>query len=210
MTAIFLPFRAVGARVDPASVAESLFVPGGKRMTMRKYLVLSVLGVCVLVLAPGTSAFAGGSTYYVGKNSQGQKLLFSVDHTASGPKFDPFFTTMVDRCPATGDVFTIQFSFFGFQIPIKNGKFNLTLNDISDRFGWSGTITPTKASGPQFYDLAAFDRGTGLQDCATGTISWAARALAAAAPKAAAPSASYRVAITKESNGSVHYTVTHG
>jgi len=178
-------------------------------MTMRKYLVLSVLGVCVLVLAPVTSAFAGGSTFYAGKNSQGQTLLFSVDQTASGPQFDPFFTNMTARCPATGDVFTIQFSFFGFQIPIKNGKFRLTLNDISDRFSWSGTITSTKASGPESFNLAAFDHGTGLQDCATGTVAWAAKALAAASPKAAASSASYRVTITKDANGSVHYTVAH-
>jgi len=178
-------------------------------MTMRKYLVLSVLGVCVLVLAPVTSAFAGGSTFYAGKNSQGQTLLFSVDQTASGPKFDPFFTTMVVHCPATGNTFKAEFSFIGFQIPIKNGKFKLTLNDLSDRFSWSGTITPTKASGPESFDLAAFDRGTGLQDCATGPVSWAAKALSAAG-KTAAPGASYRATITKESDGSVHYAVTHG
>ena len=65
------------------------------------------------------------STYYAGKNSQGQKLLFSVDQTASGRKFDPFFTTMVDRCPATGNGITVEFSFMGFQIPIKNGKFSV-------------------------------------------------------------------------------------
>ena len=63
---------------------------------MRKYLGLSLVGVCLLVLLTGTTAFAGtSSTYYAGKNSQGQQLLFSVDHTASGPKFDPFFTTMI-------------------------------------------------------------------------------------------------------------------
>jgi hypothetical protein len=176
---------------------------------MRRYLGLSVLGVCLLALVPGTTAFAGGSTYYAGKNSQGQKLLFSVDHTASGPKFDPFFTTMIDRCPATGTVITVEFSFQGFQIPIRNGKFNLVLNDLSDRFRWSGTITSTRASGKESFDLAAFDNRGGLQDCATGSLSWAARALVPASSTTVAPSAAYVVTATKASDGSVHYSITH-
>src|SRR5579859_558177 len=152
---------------------------------MRKYLAMSVLGVCLLVLMPGTSAFAGNSTYYAGTNSQGQKLFFSVDQTATGPKFDPFFTTMIDRCPATGTVITIQFSFFGFQIPIRNGKFSLALNDFSDLFRWNGTVTSRNATGIQSFDLAAFDNEKGLQDCATGALSWAAQALVPAPSKAA-------------------------
>jgi hypothetical protein len=178
-------------------------------MAVRRYLVLSVLGVCLLVLVPGTTAFAGNSTYYAGKNSQGQKLLFSVDQTANGPKFDPFFTTMIDRCPATGNVITVGFSFQGFQIPIKNGKFSLALNDISDRFSWNGTVTSKKATGTESFDLAAFDNQKGLQDCATGSLSWAAQALVPAPSKAATPRASYVVNVTKDANGSVHYSVTH-
>jgi hypothetical protein len=177
---------------------------------MRKYLVLSAIGVCLLMLLPGTTALAaGGSTYYAGTNSQGQKLLFSVDQTATGPKFDPFFTTMASHCPATGTTFTIQFSFFGFQIPIRNGKFHLSLNDLSDRFSWSGTITPKAASGPESFDLAAFDNQKGLQDCATGTVHWTAQALVPGAAKATAPRISYMVRITKAANGSVHYSITH-
>jgi hypothetical protein len=66
---------------------------------MQRYLVLPVLGACLLVFASGPTALAGGSTYYAGKNSQGLKLLFTVDHTASGPKFDPIFINQIDRCP---------------------------------------------------------------------------------------------------------------
>jgi hypothetical protein len=176
---------------------------------MRKYLGLSVISVCLLVLLTGTTAFAGtSSTYYAGKNTQGQKLLFSVDQTANGPKFDPFFTTMVARCPATGNRIIIEFSFTGFQIPIKNGKFSLSLNDISERFTWAGTVTPKKAAGTEFYDLAAFDNGKGLQDCGTGTLAWAAQALVPAS-KPVAPHTSYMISITKATDGSVHYTVTH-
>lgn len=176
---------------------------------MRKYLVLSLLGACLLVLAPATAALAGSSTYYAGTNSQGQKLLFSVDQTASGPKFDPFFTTMTDRCPASHNVITIGFSFFGFQIPIKNGKFSLALNDPSDRFSWSGTVTPTKASGAQSFDLAAFDSVGGLQDCATGSLSWTAQALVPGNSGTTAPKTAYTVAVTKASDGSVHFSITH-
>jgi len=89
---------------------------------MRKYLALPALAACLLLFASGP-AYAGGSTYYAGKNSQGQKLLFTVDHTASGPKFDPIFINQIARCPVTGDVITVQFSFSGFRIPIRNGKF---------------------------------------------------------------------------------------
>ncbi len=175
---------------------------------MRKYLVLSAIAVCLLMLVPGTSAFAGNSTYYAGTSSQGQKLLFSVDQTASGPKFDPFFTNMIARCPATGNAFTIGFSFVGFQIPIKNGKFSLSLNDISDRFSWSGTITPKKASGPESFDMAAFDSQKGLQDCATGSVPWSAQALVPAS-KPTAPHAAYSVTISKAADGTVHFAVSH-
>jgi len=176
---------------------------------MRRYLILSVLGACLLVLAPGAAASAGGSTYYPGTNSQGQKLFFSVDHTASGPKFDPFFTNMVDRCPATGTRFTIQFSFFGFEIPIKNGKFHLVLNDLSDRFSWSGSVNPKNATGKESYALAAFDNSGGLQDCATGALSWKAPALMAASAKASAARADYTVTITKAPDGSVRFSISH-
>jgi hypothetical protein len=181
---------------------------------MRKYLILPVLAVGLLLGTLGTTAFAGtgaigSSTYYPGQNSQGQKLFFSVDQTSSGPKFDPFFTTMVDRCPVTGTTITIDFSFTGFQVPIKNGKFSLNLNDISDRFHWSGTVAPKKASGTESYQLAGFDKQAGLQDCTTGSVSWTAQGLAPSSSRPAAPSGSYHVTITRASNGSVHYSVTH-
>lgn len=175
---------------------------------MRRYLGLSVLGVFLLVLAFGPTAAAGSSTYYAGKNSQGQKLLFTVDHTASGPKFDPIFINQIDRCPVTGTVITVQFSFQGFQIPITNGKFSLVLNDLSDLFRWSGTITSTGASGTESIDLAAFDSQGGLQDCGAGSLSWSAQALVPASTTVA-PSAAYVVTATKAPDGSVHYSVTH-
>jgi hypothetical protein len=176
---------------------------------MRKYLVVSVLGACLLVLGSGAAAFAGGSTYYAGVNSQGQKLLFSVDQTATGPKFDPFFTTMIDHCPATGTKITIQFSFSGFQIPLTNGKFNLSLNDLSDRFNWNGTVTSKGAVGTESFSLAAFDNTGGLQDCATGALPWKAVALVPASVKAAAAGAAWLVKITKAANGSVQFSITH-
>ena len=176
---------------------------------MRRYLVLSVLGACLLVFVPGTTAFAGSSTYYAGKNTQGQKLFFSVDRTARGPRFDPFFTNMVARCPVTGDVIQVEFSFGGFRIPIKNGKFHMRFNDLTDLFTWNGTVTPKKATGKESFDLAAFDNQKGLQDCTTGSLSWTAQALVPATTKAAAPRAPYRVNITKAADGSVHFSVTH-
>jgi hypothetical protein len=178
---------------------------------MRKYVVFSVLGVCLLLLTLGSTALAGagGSTYYAGTNSQGQKLLFTVDQTASGPMFDPLFINQVSRCPVTGDVFTTEFTFQGFQIPITNGKFSLVLNDPSDRFSWSGTITPTKASGKESIDLAAFDKEGGLQDCGAGSPSWTATALVPPSSGTVAPGASSVGRVTKGSNGTVHFSITH-
>lgn len=176
---------------------------------MRRYLVLPVLGMCLVLLMSGPTALAGGSTYYTGKNSQGQKLLFTVDHTASGPQFDPFFINQVSRCPATGQVFRTEFSFQGFRIPIRNGKFSLALNDLGDRFRWSGTITSRRASGKESIDLAAFDNQGGLQDCGAGSLSWTARALVPASSADVAPSAAFVVKVTKAPNGSVHFSVSH-
>jgi hypothetical protein len=167
-----------------------------------------VLGVCLLVFASGTAALAGGSTYYAGKNSQGQKLLFTVDRTASGPKFDPIFINQIDRCPATGDVITVEFSFQGFRIPIRNGKFSLVMNDIFQGFRWSGTVTSKGASGKESIDLPAFDSQGGLQDCGAGVLSWTAQALVPASATVV-PKASYVIKFTKASDGSVHYSITH-
>ncbi len=175
---------------------------------MRRYLVLSVLGACLLVFVPGTAALAGGSTYYAGKNSQGQKLLFTVDHTASGPMFDPIFINQIDRCPATGDVIAVGFSFQGFLIPIRNGKFSLVMNELFQRFRWSGTVTSKGASGKESIDLPAFDNQGGLQDCGAGVLSWTAKALVPASATAA-PKVSYLIKFTRASDGSVHYSITH-
>jgi hypothetical protein len=181
------------------------------RMAMRRYLGLSAIGVClVMVLASSATAFAGSgsSTYYVGKNSQGQKLLFSVDQTSSGPKFDPVFTTIITRCPVTGTKISNGFFFQGFQIPIKNGKFKLTMNDLTDRFTWSGTVTPKKASGTEFYSFPAYDGPGGLQNCASGSVSWTAKGLVAAPAKAPATRSNYLIRVTRAADGAVHYSIT--
>lgn len=181
---------------------------------MRMYLVFPVLGVCALVLALGSTALAGGSsaggsTYYAGKNSQGQKLLFTVDHTRSGPKFDPLFLNQVVRCPVTGQRITTGFTFQGVRIPIRNGKFSYVLNEFSALVRWSGTITKTNASGQESIDLAAFANDKGrLQACGAGSLSWKARALVPASSSTVAPRASFLVKVTKASNGTVHVSIT--
>jgi hypothetical protein len=175
---------------------------------MRKYLVLPIIGVVLLLSTLTTTASAGSSAYYPGQNAQGKKLFFAVNQTSKGSRFEPFFTTMVDRCPATGATITINFSFSGFEVPIKNGQFDFRLNDISDRFSWSGTVTPKKASGTESYQLAGFDNQAGLQDCATGSVAWTAQGVSGS-PSTATPSGSYHVTVTKASNGSVHFSVSH-
>jgi hypothetical protein len=81
------------------------------------------------------------------------------------------------------------------------------MNNIFQRFSWTGTVTSKGASGKENIDLPAFDKTGGLQDCGAGVLSWKARALVpAAAP--AHPSAQYVVTLTKASDGSVHYSVT--
>lgn len=177
---------------------------------MRRHLVLPALGVCLLLLllTSGATAVSGGSTYYAGKNSQGQKLLFTVDQTASGPKFDPLFINQFIHCPVTGEAITFGYTFQGFQIPISNGKFRLVMNDLTDLLRWSGTITSSKAFGKESINLAAFDNKGGLQDCGAGSLSWTARALVPASSATVAPRASYVVKVTKASNGKVRLSIT--
>jgi hypothetical protein len=176
---------------------------------MRRYLVLSVLGVCMMLFASASTAVASGSTYYAGKNSQGQKLLFTVDQTSSGPMFDPIFINQIIRCPATRNTISVEFSFQGFQIPITNGKFNFVLNELTDVLRWNGTVTSKAASGKESIDFAAFDNQGGLQDCGAGSLPWKAQALVPASSASVAPGAAYVVKVTKASDGSVHYSVTH-
>jgi hypothetical protein len=97
----------------------------------------------------------------------------------------------------------------GFQIPIRNGKFSLVLNDLSDRLRWSGTIAPTKASGKESIDTAAFDNKGGLQHCGAGSLSWRARVLVPASSSTVASGAAFVVKVTKASNGTVHFSITH-
>ena len=178
-------------------------------MAMRKYLVLSVLGVCLLVLAPGTAAFAGSSTTYAGKNSQGQKLRFAVVHTANGPKFEPLFISQIVHCPVTHETDVTGDVFRGFQAPIRNGRFNFVLNGGGQLLRWSGTVTSTAASGKESIHLASFDKEGGLQDCNMGSPSWTAKAVTAGSSAAAAPSGAYVVKFTKAADGSVHFSATH-
>jgi hypothetical protein len=176
---------------------------------MRRYLVYSVLGICLLVFASGSAATAAGSTYYAGKNSQGQKLLFTVDHTASGAMFDPIFINQISRCPVTGDKITVEFSFQGFQVPMSHGKFNFVLYELTDLLRWSGTVTSKGASGKESIDFAAFDSRGGLQDCGAGSLPWKAQALVPASSASVTPRAAYLVKVTKASDGSVNYSITH-
>jgi len=176
---------------------------------MRRHIALSVLGACLLVLASGSAALAGGSrTVYAGKNSQGQKLRFAVDHTASGPKFNPIFINQTDRCPVTGEVIGVEVFFQGVQVPIRHGKFNFVQNDIGDLVRWNGTVTSTQASGKESIDLAGFDKEGGLQDCGAGSLSWKAHAVVPDSAATVAPSVTYLVKVTQASDSSVHYSIT--
>lgn len=191
------------------SAAKAAILTREKGTVMRKYLVLPVLGVALLLGGLASSASAGSSTYYAGQNSQHQKLFFSIDQIGGKPNFDPFFTTLVIHCPATHNTITAGFSFSGFEIPLKNGKFHISLNDISDLFSWSGSVNSKSASGTESFQLAGFDGRGGLQDCASGNTAWKAQALTPGAAKRTNTSGSYHVTITKASNGSVHFSVTH-
>jgi hypothetical protein len=179
---------------------------------LRRNLILSVLGACLLVAAAsGAAAAAGGSssTYYAGQNSQGQKLFFTVDHTPRGPEFDPYFINQIDFCPATGNSITVEFSFSGFEIPIVHGKFDFNMNAPYQRFDWQGTLNSTGASGTEYIDLPLFDNEGGLQDCTAGVLNWAAKKLVSASTAPVAPRASYTVKISKGTDGSVQYSVSH-
>lgn len=175
---------------------------------MRRYLVLAMVAASLLVFAPSSAALSSTSTYYAGTNSQGQKLLFTVDQTSNGPMFDPIFINQIARCPITGEVIGMEFSFQGFLIPINSGKFSLKLNDLTDLLRWNGTVTSTGATGKESIDLAGFDNSGGLQDCGAGSLAWTAQALVPAS-STTAPKASYVVNVTKEANGSVKYSVSH-
>jgi hypothetical protein len=178
---------------------------------VRRNLILSVLGACLLVAVSGAAAAAAGggsSTYYAGRNSQGQKLFFTVDQTPSGPEFDPYFINQIDYCPATGNKITVEFSFTGFQIPIVHGKFDFNMNASFQRFDWQGTLSPKGASGTEYIDLPLFDNEGGLQDCGAGVLNWTAKKLVPAS-SAPVPRASYTVKLSRGSDGSVQYSVSH-
>lgn len=216
---------------------------------MRRFVVMPVLGACLLTLASGAPTLAASHavvtghtvasgrsaasgrgvavgpavtashtaavshTVYVGKNSQGEKLKFEVLHTASGLKFDPVYLLQTIRCPVTGTRLTIGNGFIGYRLPIKNGKFDATLNGLSERFRWSGTITSTGASGLEDMDIANFDHEGGLQDCGAGSLSWKAHAVAPGSTSNADASAlanvAYMITFTKSADGSAHSSITH-
>ena len=192
---------------------------------MRRFIVMPVLGACLLSLASGAPtlaashrAAAGGTaavsrTVYVGTNSQGRKLKFEVLHTANGPEFDPVYLIQNIRCPVTGARFEIGNGFIGYRSPIKNGKFNVALNGLSERMRWSGTVTSTGASGLEDVYIANFDHEGGLQDCGAGSLSWKAHAVAPGSTPNADANAlahvAYVIKFTRTPNGSVRSSITH-
>lgn len=176
---------------------------------MRKYLIWLTLGACLIALGPGTPALAAASTHYVGTNSQGEKLQFTVAQTASGPVFEPNRIFQNIRCPATGEQAKVGEAFVGFHAPIRNGKFTFVANDLPVRLRWTGTVTPAGAAGLEAIHVAGFDDQGGLQDCNAGSLSWTALPVAPGSPAATAPRATYIVTFTRAPDGSVHSTITH-
>jgi hypothetical protein len=162
---------------------------------------------------PASHAAAVTHTVYVGTNSQGRKLKFEVLHTASGLEFDPVYLIQTSRCPVTGARLTIGNGFLGYRLPIRNGKFDATLNGLSERLSWSGTVTSTRASGMEDLDIANFDHEGGLQACGAGSLSWKAHAVASGSTSNVGANAlanvAYKVTFTKAANGSVHSSITH-
>src|SRR5438046_861780 len=84
---------------------------------------------------------------HAGKNAQRLDLFFVVEQSNSHKLFEPFFTNFALTCPITGEQIGFEFFFIGFQIPMKNDRFDLEFPDLQFPFTWKGTVTSTGAKG---------------------------------------------------------------
>ncbi|HYT29764.1 MAG TPA: hypothetical protein VEN82_03230 [Actinomycetota bacterium] len=180
-------------------------------MTVKKWISIGVAVLAAFALAIGPTALASTNTYYVGRTSPGNDLLFSIQQDNHGnTSFVPDHITAQATCATTGGKFKTEFLFFGFQIPLFNGnRFRLAFKDPFELFSWSGKASPTGASGSVQMDFPSFTPGGGLADCGTqGQIPW--RALAVGSGSDRSPTAAdYTVTLTKDGQGVIHVQVTH-
>ena len=125
---------------------------------MCRYLVSSVLGACLLVFASGVAALAGGSTYYAGRTPKAK--------SSCSPWITPRAVRSSTRSSLTRsslpgnrrrDRSPVQLP--GVPDSHQERKSALAMNDIFQRFSWTGTVTSTGASGKENIDLPAFDNG---------------------------------------------------
>jgi hypothetical protein len=175
----------------------------------RKALLGTVVGLMLgMVVAFGPNASAVSTTWYTGHVGPGESLLFSVSGKGNAQVMSPVFINFTLVCPVSGDVFTSEFVFFGFEQPVVNGKFDLNLSDpLFQRFDWRGTVSPTSATGHLDSGLPLYDGMGGLQDCATGNAVWHAKAVGSPPARPAGAGGTIVVTVTKSPNGSVRFQV---
>jgi len=178
---------------------------------MKKWMTTVVFIVVLVALAFGPGALAGTKTYYAGKNAQRLDLFFVVEQSNSQKLFEPFFTNFALTCPITGEQIGFEFFFIGFQIPMKNDRFDLEFSDLQFPFTWKGTVTSIGAKGTESVGFAAYDREGGLQDCGTGSLDWHAKALSPPSTSSTSgPTVTYRVTLTRDDQGRIRESVKSG
>jgi hypothetical protein len=176
---------------------------------MKRLMLIGAL-LAAIVMVFSAPASAGFKSFWTGKNSQHEPVLFLVGRADGVRFFSPLDTIFDIVCPVTGDEFTFELSFFGFQEPLDHGHFDLNLPDLQFPFDWQGTIMQTEASGTQSLGFAAYDQQGGLQDCGTGTLTWHAKPVGGGAPvHAEAPSSGgFLVQLVRDKDGRVTETIT--
>jgi hypothetical protein len=176
---------------------------------MKRLMLIGAMfaAIAMVFSAP---ASAGYKSFWTGKNSQREPLLFLVGRQDGVKFFSPLDTIFDIVCPVSGDEFTFEFSFFGFQVPLDHGHFDLNFPDLTFPFDWQGTIMQTEASGTESLGFAAYDQLGGLQDCGTGTLGWHAKPVGGGSPvHTGAPSSGrFLVQLVRDKGGKVTETIT--
>lgn len=176
---------------------------------MKRTVLVGAL-LAVLAFTFGGNASAGVKNFWVGKSSQREPLEF-LTGTVGGQRYVAPLDMIFDvSCPITGDQFTFEFAFFGFQVPLSHGQFDLSFPDLQIPFDWQGTIADMTASGTQSLGFAAYDTQGGLQDCGTGTLSWHAKPVGSAPVKGTGTMTKGHVLVqlVREKDGRIKETIS--
>lgn len=109
------------------------------RTKKARIVLLLVSAVLILLAAHQVAAQDVVPGQYTGKTSQGFPMGLTV---VPGPMIQNFGFVFDLHCQISGKTVNVGMGFFGFNVPIKDGKFEFQFESLAFVFSMDGTVFP--------------------------------------------------------------------